>query len=92
MKCHEESSRCKLFTGLRYAQKDVNWMSPMYKRDIAVISNIVFGTSVVTGPPDIFQAFSRFGLEKIATKYGGRPRGENKTGQIRLCCNPYTQV
>ena len=73
MKCHKESNRCNLFTGVRYAQKDLNWMSPMYKRDIAVVSNIVLGTSNVTGPPKIFQAFSRFGLEKIATKYGGRP-------------------
>lgn len=73
MKCHMEAHRCNLFTGLRYAQKDLNWMSPMYKRDIAVISNIVLGTSDVTGPPEIFQAFSRYGLENIATKYGGRP-------------------
>ena len=31
--CHKESTKCNLFTGVRYAKKDLNWMSPMYKND-----------------------------------------------------------
>jgi len=71
--CHKESTKCNLFTGVRYAKKDLNWMSPMYKNDIAVVSNIVLGTPTETGPPSVFEAYSRYGLESIATKMGGRP-------------------
>jgi L-gulonolactone oxidase len=64
---------CTLFTGMRYAAADENWMSPMYNQDIAVVSNIVLGTPDIAGPPEIFSAYGRE-LEKIATlEYGGRP-------------------
>jgi|EP00945_MAST-04E_sp_MAST-4E-sp1_P005862 L-gulono-1,4-lactone dehydrogenase len=65
---------CALFTGLRYAARTENepWMSPMYPGAIAVLSNIVLGSATKTGPSEIFDAYAK-GLERIATKYGGRP-------------------
>jgi L-gulonolactone oxidase len=47
-------------------------MSPMYGRDIAVVSMIVMGTATASGPEDEFQLFAGQ-LEKLAGKYGGRP-------------------
>ena len=44
----------------------------MAGRDIAVISNIVLGTTEVSGPPAEFALFGK-NLERIAGKYGGRP-------------------
>lgn len=64
---------CSLFTGFRYAQRDDNWLSPMYQRDIAVISNIVLGNATRTGPFSVFEAYGQ-ALEKVAVaKYRGRP-------------------
>ncbi len=68
-----KTGACSLFTGVRYgARDDVSWMSQMTGRDIAVVSNIVLGTTEVAGPQDEFALFGR-GLERIAGKYGGRP-------------------
>jgi hypothetical protein len=64
---------CSLFTGVRYGKRDdVSWMSQFYQRDIAVISNIVLGTSEISGPQKEFDLFGKH-LQKIATRYGGRP-------------------
>ena len=69
-----KTGQCSLFTGVRYGKADeISWMSQMYKRDICVISNIVLGTSEISGPPKEFALFGKH-LEKIATeKYQGRP-------------------
>ena len=66
-------NNCSLFTGVRYGLSDeVSWMSQMYHRDIAVVSNIVLGTTEHTGPVEEFEMFGK-GLERIATeKYHGR--------------------
>ena len=64
---------CSLFTGMRYGKADnISWMSQFYQRNIAVISNIVLGTTEVAGPQDEFALFGKE-LERIASKYGGRP-------------------
>ena len=64
---------CSLFTGIRYGRSDaVSWMSQMYDSDICVISNIVLGTTEVSGPATEFALYGKE-LEKIAQKYGGRP-------------------
>ncbi len=65
-------TQCSLFTGLRYAKSDDIWLSPMYNRDIAVLSMIVLGTATQSGPQRVVRLFDR-GLEAIAAKYGGRP-------------------
>lgn len=73
---HSNASRtsgCSLFTGLRYGRRDeVSWMSQMFGRDIAVLSNIVLGSTQVAGPPAEFVMYGK-NLERIAAKYGGRP-------------------
>jgi FAD/FMN-containing dehydrogenase len=68
-----KTGKCSLFTGIRYGRKDeISWMSPMYDTDICVLSNIVLGTTEISGPQDEFALFGKQ-LEKIAFKYGGRP-------------------
>ena len=42
------------------------------REDIAVVSNIVLGTTSVAGPRAEFELFGK-ALERIARKYGGRP-------------------
>lgn len=72
-----EAGPCSLFTGVRYAKKDEIWMSPMYGRDIAVLSMIVLGTADTAGPVDEVALFDE-GLERIATQLAGRPHwGKN---------------
>ena len=68
-----KTGRCSLFTGVRYGKADsISWMSQMYQRDICVISNIVLGTTDVSGPPEEFALYGKQ-LETIAQKYGARP-------------------
>jgi L-gulonolactone oxidase len=68
-----KTGACSLFTGVRYGKADnVSWMSQFYQREIAVVSNIVLGTTSVAGPQAEFALFGK-GLERIATKFGGRP-------------------
>jgi len=68
-----KTGSCSLFTGVRYGKADeISWMSQMYQRDICVISNIVLGTTSVSGPAKEFELYGKQ-LESIAQKYGGRP-------------------
>ena len=69
--CQNEEG-CALFTGMRYVAQDSNWMSPMYDRDIAVVSTLVLGTANRTGPPQTFETYAR-GLERIGEEMQGRP-------------------
>mmetsp|Transcript_23474 Transcript_23474/g.37842 ORF Transcript_23474/g.37842 Transcript_23474/m.37842 type:complete len:466 (+) Transcript_23474:15-1412(+) len=67
-----EATKCALFTGMRYAKQDDIYLSPVFGRDIGVISMIVLGTPTQSGPPDVVSVFDK-GLEQIAKKYSGRP-------------------
>ena len=58
--------------GLRYVAADEFWLSPMYQRNISVVSMIVLGNATETGSPAEFQMYAQ-GLASIARKYGGRP-------------------
>ena len=63
---------CSLFAGIRYVAADENWMSMMYGRDIAVLSQIVIGTPSMSGPPEVITLLDR-GLERLALARSGRP-------------------
>jgi len=69
---HLHNESVELFTGVRYVKQDEIWLSPMYQRDIAVISFICLGNEFETGDPREFSMYAH-GLADIAKKYGGRP-------------------
>jgi FAD/FMN-containing dehydrogenase len=73
-----QTSMCSLFTGVRYGKKDSMWLSPMFDRNIAVVSMIVSGPShLESGPKREVELFDH-GLEAAARKYAGRPHwGKN---------------
>lgn len=60
-----------LFTGMRYVAADDIVLSPMFQRDIGVISMIVLGNATTTGSPAEFSLYAH-GLESIGEKYQGR--------------------
>ena len=65
-----KTGQCSLFTGVRYGKADeISWMSQMYQRDICVVSNIVLGTTEVSGPSKEFDLYGKE-LEVIAQNYG----------------------
>ena len=57
---------------MRYVASDEYWLSPMYERNIGVISMIVFGNATYGGDITEFEMYGH-GLENIAKKYNGRP-------------------
>jgi len=73
IKDSHDGSVCSLFTNIRYVAKDDIPTSPMYQRDIAVLSFICLGTQDHTGDPEEFERYAS-GLEGIASeKYNGVP-------------------
>lgn len=68
----QHNASVRLFTGVRYVAADDVWLSPMYGRNISVVSSIVEGDATVTGSPVEFKRYEQ-GLAHIAMQYGGRP-------------------
>eukprot|EP00743_Colponemidia_sp_Colp-15_P002392 GILK01002593.1.p1 GENE.GILK01002593.1~~GILK01002593.1.p1 ORF type:complete len:427 (-),score=72.27 GILK01002593.1:107-1387(-) len=67
------NSNVSLFTGVRFVARDDIWLSPMFDRDIAVVSMIVFGDANQSGDAVEFERYAR-GVESICLRrFNGRP-------------------
>eukprot|EP00455_Lapot_gusevi_P019685 TRINITY_DN209_c0_g1_i3.p1 TRINITY_DN209_c0_g1~~TRINITY_DN209_c0_g1_i3.p1 ORF type:complete len:435 (+),score=145.46 TRINITY_DN209_c0_g1_i3:43-1347(+) len=68
----KHNKKVELLTGLRWVAADASWMSPMYKRNVAVFSLMTYGTHDSAAAAKEFSLHSH-ALEEIGLKYKGRP-------------------